>query len=161
MNEEIITHSEAETEEWGQEVGRALRSGDVVALVGNLGAGKTCLARGIARGMGIREPVTSPTFILIAEYHAPNGLQLYHVDCYRLGPDAEAEAADIGLEDALGGPGVCVVEWAERIEGLLPPNCLRIDLDSPRQGVRRLRLKATGPFASRLLHAPQDAPENC
>jgi tRNA threonylcarbamoyladenosine biosynthesis protein TsaE len=95
--------------------------------VGDLGAGKTCLARGVARGLGIDEPVTSPTFILVAEYASAAGFPFYHADCYRLEQGA-AEAQAIGLDELLLDDGVAVVEWAERIEPLLPPDHLRITL---------------------------------
>lgn len=153
----IVTNSEEETEALGNRLGDRLEPGDVLALVGDLGAGKTCLTRGIARGLGITEPVTSPTFILIAEYATPRGFRLYHADCYRLGDAALAEAADIGLEDLLDGAGVCVVEWAERIAGLLPPDHLRIDLAAPGPNTRRLHFRATGPRAARLLQSLQPA----
>ena len=100
----------------------------MVALSGDLGAGKTCLTRGIARGLGITDPVTSPTFILVAEYATSRGFPLYHADCYRLGDAAAAEAESIGLAEMMDGPGVAVVEWAERIERLLPDDTLRIEL---------------------------------
>jgi tRNA threonylcarbamoyladenosine biosynthesis protein TsaE len=121
------THSETETEALGAALGRLLQPGDVLALVGELGAGKTCLARGVALGLGIAEPVTSPTFILVAEYATARGFPLYHADCYRL-EKAAAEAQAIGLDELLLDDGVAIVEWAERIEPLLPPDYLRITL---------------------------------
>ncbi len=123
----LITHNETETETLGAALGRLLQPGDVLALVGDLGAGKTCLARGVARGLGIDEPVTSPTFILVAQYATAAGFPLYHADCYRL-EQAAAEALDIGLDEMLLDDGVAIVEWAERIEPLLPPDHLRITL---------------------------------
>jgi tRNA threonylcarbamoyladenosine biosynthesis protein TsaE len=127
MQQTLITHDETETEALGAALGRLLRPGDVLALVGDLGAGKTCLARGVARGLGIDEPVTSPTFILVAEYASAAGFPFYHADCYRLEQGA-AEAQAIGLDELLLDDGVAVVEWAERIEPLLPPDHLRITL---------------------------------
>jgi tRNA threonylcarbamoyladenosine biosynthesis protein TsaE len=127
MEQILISRSETETEAMGAALGRRLQPGDVLALVGDLGAGKTCLARGVARGLGIDEPVTSPTFILVAEYTTPAGFPLYHADCYRL-EQAAAEAQAIGLDELLLEDGVAVVEWAERIEPLLPPDHLRITL---------------------------------
>jgi tRNA threonylcarbamoyladenosine biosynthesis protein TsaE len=127
MQQTLITHDETETEALGAALGRLLRPGDVLALVGDLGAGKTCLARGVARGLGIDEPVTSPTFILVAEYNSAAGFPLYHADCYRF-DRATTEAMDIGLDELLLDDGVAIVEWAERIEALLPPDHLRITL---------------------------------
>jgi len=123
----LITRNETETETLGAALGRLLQPGDVLALVGDLGAGKTCLARGVARGLGIDEPVTSPTFILVAQYATAAGFPLYHADCYRL-EQAAAEAMDIGLDEMLLDDGVAIVEWAERIEPLLPPDHLHITL---------------------------------
>lgn len=146
----LVTHSEHATEALGARLAALLQPGDVVALVGELGAGKTCLARGIARGLGIDEPVTSPTFILIAEYRTPRGLTLYHADCYRL--DAPAtEAADIGLDELMDGRGVCVVEWAERVAALLPPDHLHVELVAEDTNTRRLTIRATGPRSADLV----------
>ncbi len=128
MQRTLITHDETETEALGQALGRVLQPGDVLALVGDLGAGKTCLARGVARGLGIDEPVTSPTFILVAEYKTAAGFPLYHADCYRL-EQAAAEALGIGLDELLLDDGVAIVEWAERIEPLLPADHLRITIE--------------------------------
>lgn len=146
----LVTHSEHATEDVGARLAALLQPGDVVALVGELGAGKTCLARGIARGLGIEEPVTSPSFILVAEYRTPAGLILYHADCYRLDAPA-AEAADIGLDELMDGRGVCVVEWAERVATLLPPDHLRIDLVAEDNTSRRLTFLATGPRSAELV----------
>ena len=151
-----VTHGEAETEALGSVLGRLLQPGDLVALIGPLGAGKTCLARGIAAGMGIDEPVTSPTFILIAEYKTAAGFPLFHVDCYRLG-DATAEALDIGLDEIIDDEGACVVEWAERIAGLLPDDHLRITMEDLGPGRRRLTYEPTGPRSGTVLHQLLDA----
>jgi tRNA threonylcarbamoyladenosine biosynthesis protein TsaE len=147
----LTTKSEQATEEVGARLAALLEPGDVVALVGELGAGKTCLARGIARGLGIDEPVTSPTFILVAEYRTPAGVPLYHADCYRLDAPA-AEAVDIGLDELMEGRGVCVVEWAERVAGLLPPDHLRIELVATDDSTRDLAIHATGPRSATLVH---------
>ncbi len=146
-----ITHSTEETEALGQALGRLLQPGDVVALIGELGAGKTCLTRGIARGLGIDEPVTSPTFILVAEYRTAAGFPLYHADCYRL-TDASHEAQDIGLDELLLDDGVAVVEWAERIEPLLPPDHLRITLAVLDDTRRQLTFAPYGRRAAELVH---------
>ena len=146
----LVTHCEHATEEVGARLAALLEPGDVVALVGELGAGKTCLARGIARGLGIDEPVTSPTFILVAEYRTPGGMALYHADCYRLDAPA-AEAMDIGLDELMDGRGVCVVEWAERVASLLPPDHLRIELKAADTTTRHLAIYATGPRSAALV----------
>jgi tRNA threonylcarbamoyladenosine biosynthesis protein TsaE len=145
----LITHDEAETEALGAALGRLMQPGDVLALVGDLGAGKTCLARGVARGLGIDEAVTSPTFILVAEYSSAAGFPLYHADCYRL-EQAEAEAQAIGLDELLLDEGVAIVEWAERIEPLLPADHLRITLITLDDTRRQLTFAPHGPRAAEL-----------
>lgn len=113
-NRELQTANEAETSQAGEALGRTLRSGDVVLLYGDLGAGKTAFVRGLARGIGANpDEVTSPTFTLVQEYAGP-AATLYHVDLYRLeGPEID----DLGLEDLVAGDGIVAIEWAERWSG--------------------------------------------
>ena len=111
--------------EFGRQFAASLQPGDVVALTGDLGAGKTCLVKGIALGLGVTQDVTSPTFTIIHEYRGGR-LPLAHIDLYRL--NSERDALNIGIEDYLNGPGITVIEWAERIESLLPPQTKRIRL---------------------------------
>lgn len=118
------TRSEDETERLAERLAAALRPGDVVALHGDLGAGKTCFIRGLARGLGIDRHVHSPTYTLINEY--PGRLPLAHMDLYRLAGGADTHALD--LDDHLFGHGVCAIEWAERIPALLPPGTLHVAL---------------------------------
>ena len=150
MDLTIISFSEAQTESIGQALGLAIQPGDVLALVGDLGAGKTCLTRGIARGLGIDEPVTSPTFILVAQYATRRGYPLYHADCYRLG-NADLEAQDIGLDEIMSDNGVCVIEWADRIQRLLPPDHLLIIMTESDDTERRLVFHPAGRRAAELL----------
>ncbi len=150
MDLRLTTHSDAGTEALGAALGRLLQPGDVLALVGDLGAGKTCLTRGVARGLGIEEVVTSPTFILVAEYATAAGFPLYHADCYRL-EQAAAEAQAIGLDELLLDEGVAVVEWAERIESLLPADHLRIVLTVLDDTRRELGFEPHGARAAQLL----------
>jgi tRNA threonylcarbamoyladenosine biosynthesis protein TsaE len=121
----LETSDPAETQAIGVLLGRRLSSGAVVALAGELGAGKTAFTQGIARGMGIVAPVTSPTFTLINRYEAPDGRVLQHVDCYRLG-NAVLEMWDAGLTDLFAGDDIVVIEWADRIPGLLPEDHLDV-----------------------------------
>jgi tRNA threonylcarbamoyladenosine biosynthesis protein TsaE len=114
-----------ETRALGARLGGHLRQGDILALAGELGAGKTAFTQGLARGMGIAAPVTSPTFTLINRYVAPDGRALQHVDCYRLG-NAALEMWDAGLTDLFAGDDIVVIEWADRIPELLPADHLRI-----------------------------------
>lgn len=118
----LRTSSPAQTEETGRLLGKLLTPGDIICLSGDLGAGKTVLARGVARGLGVAGPVTSPTFTLINEYDGR--LPFYHLDVYRLG--GEGEMADLGYEEYFYGAGVTLVEWAERVAGVLPGERLEI-----------------------------------
>jgi len=143
------SHSAAATRALGADLGAAASAGDVVALVGPLGAGKTELARGIARGLAVEERVASPTFILVAE-HAGR-VPLFHVDCYRLAGPADALAA--GVLDERSLEGVTVIEWAERLGGALPAGHLEITIDGAGDEPRSLVLRATDARHARLLAA--------
>ncbi len=106
------THSPEETEALGQRLAEQLKPGDVVAYFGDLGAGKTAFTRGLARGLDVREPVTSPTYTIVNEYLS-GSMPLFHFDMYRLG--SAEEVFDIGWEDYLSRGGVCAVEWSENV----------------------------------------------
>ena len=121
---EIISSSAKQTQRIGAGVGCLTKTGDVILLEGGLGVGKTCLAQGIARGLGIDEYVTSPSFVLLREHLGR--LPLYHIDFYRL--DRIEEVAHLGLDDYLSGDGVCVVEWAEKGTGVLPDEHLLVEI---------------------------------
>ena len=118
----VTTRSEEETEALGERLAKCLRAGAVVALYGDLGAGKTAFVRGMARGLDIRESVTSPTFTIVNEY--PGDPALFHFDMYRL-KNAD-ELYGIGWEDYLDRNGICVTEWSERIEEALPEDAVRV-----------------------------------
>lgn len=122
----IRSHNPAETWEMGRIIGRELAAGAVVALVGELGAGKTCLTQGIASGLDVPAgyAVTSPTFTLINEY--PGRLTLFHMDMYRLA--GIEETMDMGLDEYFDGSGVTVIEWAEKIDDLLPERTLSVSI---------------------------------
>lgn len=115
----IKIKNEKETENFGRRLGECLSAGDVVAMVGDLGTGKTTLTGYIARGLGIKETVSSPTFTIIKEYNSGR-LPLYHFDVYRIG-DPE-ELFNIGADEYFDGDGVCVVEWADLVSEELPEN---------------------------------------
>ncbi len=120
----IILKSQEETIEFGKKIGENLKSGAVVALDGDLAAGKTYLTKGIALGLGITEEVSSPTFTIISEY--PGKYRLYHMDVYRL--ENSDDFLDIGGEDMLYGDGVCVIEWSKKIKDILPKNTIFIEI---------------------------------
>ena len=122
---------------FGEQLAGALHRGDVLALFGDLGAGKTALVKGIARGLGITRDVTSPTFTLVHEY-AEGQLPLFHIDLYRL--DNVEQALAIGIEDYLNGPGITAIEWAEKIEPLLPAHTTRIRMKSVGENTRRIEV---------------------
>ncbi len=136
----INTHSPEETQKLGMAIGEVAEPGDVYLLIGNLGAGKTCLTQGIAWGIGVKEYALSPSFVLVRQLLGR--LPLYHIDLYRL--DRLDEIADLGLEDYLYGRGVSVVEWADRGMSLLPAEHLLIRLDCPAENERALELVAKG-----------------
>jgi tRNA threonylcarbamoyladenosine biosynthesis protein TsaE len=117
MHLDIISHSEEETIRAGETFAAELAAGDVVALYGELGSGKTRFVKGISKGLGVREPVTSPTFVVVNE-HLYGRLPLYHFDFYRL--RSPNELREIGFDDYLNGSGVCVLEWADVIREELP-----------------------------------------
>ncbi|AGL01770.1 tRNA (adenosine(37)-N6)-threonylcarbamoyltransferase complex ATPase subunit type 1 TsaE [Desulfoscipio gibsoniae] len=116
------TQSAGETGSLGATLGGLLQAGDVITLNGDLGAGKTCFATGVARGLGITERITSPTFTLINEYDGE--LPLYHLDVYRLANPEELE--DLGYEEYFYGPGITMIEWAEQVKQYLPAQRLDI-----------------------------------
>lgn len=122
---EYISHSEAETEAFGERLAAALSPGAVVAYRGGLGMGKTAFTRGLARGLGCRGRVTSPTFTIVNEYEG-GALPLFHFDMYRL-RDAD-DLFDIGWEDFLRRGGVCAVEWSETIQEALEPDTIYVDI---------------------------------
>ncbi len=110
------TYGPEETEDLGRRLAQCLRPGDVIAYYGDLGVGKTAFTRGLARGLGVRETVTSPTYTIVNEYLS-GVMPLFHFDMYRLG--SAGELFDIGWEDYLGRGGVCAVEWSEHVADAL------------------------------------------
>ncbi len=150
---DFVSHSAAQTHRFGVRLGTLLQPGDIVCLEGELGTGKTCLAQGVGEGMGVVEPITSPTFTLIAEYYLPAPAPpLYHIDVYRL-EKAVHEAIALGLDDYLHGDGVCLVEWADRIAAALPAERLWIALRHLDVSKRGMVVSATGTRFEELLRS--------
>jgi tRNA threonylcarbamoyladenosine biosynthesis protein TsaE len=141
MKETFQTHSPEETRTIGQQIGETLKAGDVIALIGDLGAGKTCLTQGLARGIGIasQEVVNSPSYTLINEYAGE--LPIFHIDLYRL--QHHGEIVDLGLEEYLEGNGICIIEWADRMSNLLPANYIQVTMTWVDESTRRIELQRT------------------
>ena len=132
----IITNNETETTLEGEKLGRKLLAGDVVALYGGLGAGKTAFTRGLAAGLGIDMHVSSPTFTIVNEY--PGKIPLFHFDMYRL--NSADELFDIGWDDYLERGGVCAVEWSEKVPGAFPPETITVKLEHIGGDKRELKI---------------------
>ena len=130
-----VTNSASETRALGERLASGLRPGDTVILEGELGAGKSELARGIARGLGVTETVTSPSFTILNVYESGR-CPLYHFDWYRL--ENEEELYELGMDEYLGGDGIAVVEWAERCPDAVPEDCIRIRLEATGEETRRI-----------------------
>ena len=122
----LLLKNEEDTRALGLRIAEALEPGDIVALVGDLGTGKTALTKYIAEGLGIKGDISSPTFTIVKEYRSGR-LPLYHFDVYRLG--SGDELIDIGAEEMLDGDGLCVIEWADIVADVLPEDALAIRLD--------------------------------
>jgi tRNA threonylcarbamoyladenosine biosynthesis protein TsaE len=155
MPRELVleTTSAEQSARVGAAIGSAAGAGDVITLVGPLGAGKTTVVQGMAAGLGVAERATSPSFTLIHEHRGR--LPFYHVDLYRLAPD---ETEGLGLEEVLGGGGVAAVEWGERLPLGACPDALEITISFGEQDTaRRLALTATGPMSEALLRRVEAA----
>jgi len=124
IRESIVTHSDNETRELGYQLGKTLRKGDIVAFIGSLGSGKTCMIQGICRGIGFWGRVTSPSFLLLNEYDGP--VTIYHMDLYRIGDIKELE--QLGWEEYFYNTGICLIEWAEKAGALLPDKRINVFL---------------------------------
>lgn len=126
------SRSAADTFAYGKALGENAHPGEVYTLTGDLGVGKTVLTQGFAAGLGIEEPVSSPTFTILQSYEEGR-LVLHHFDVYRIGDVEEME--EIGYEDCFYGEGVCLIEWADLIREILPENCVRITIEkNPAEG---------------------------
>ena len=120
------TWSPEETFQLGKRLGEQAQPGQIYTLSGDLGVGKTVFTKGVAAGLGIREPVSSPTFTIVQEYY-DGRLPLYHFDVYRIEDPEEME--EIGYDDYFFGDGVCLIEWADRIRELLPEHLIRVTIE--------------------------------
>ena len=143
MTQEIITNSPEETFALGERIGRSAQKGWIIALSGDLGTGKTVFAKGFAKGLGIADDVTSPTFTILQVYESGR-LPLYHFDAYRIGD--EEEMFEIGYEEYFFGDGVTLVEWPEMVEGLIPEEAGMIVIGKdPEKGFDHRKITLTLP----------------
>jgi tRNA threonylcarbamoyladenosine biosynthesis protein TsaE len=133
----FVTNSPEETFALGERIASLLSHGSVVALEGVLGSGKTHLTKGIAKGLGINENITSPTYTIISEYQGPAS-RLYHIDAYRLNNDRDFE--DIGGAEIINSDGICVVEWSDKIPGSLPENTITVSFEITGQTSRAIKI---------------------
>lgn len=147
---DFVSNSLEQTVRLGVRLGELLEPGDILCLSGDLGAGKTSLARGIGRGWGTALRVTSPTFTIVNEYPRPrDGRILYHLDCYRL--DSLADVVTAGVEDILAAEGVLMIEWPERVLDILPEDRVWIVMSYVSDTRRKLHIKAVGERSQAVL----------
>ena len=135
----MISRSAKDTIELGARLARKLSRGDVIALCGDLGSGKTTFTKGIGKGLGVKDArhINSPTFVLIKEYNGR--IPMYHLDLYRL--DSLQDIEDIAVKEYIYGDGVTVIEWAEKIKEILPKNCITVKLKVKGEGKREIKVK--------------------
>jgi tRNA threonylcarbamoyladenosine biosynthesis protein TsaE len=137
--ESVVVAATAEaTEAAGERLGARLGPGDVVALSGELGAGKTCFVQGLVRGLGVARTATSPTFVLVHEYRGR--VPVHHVDVYRTG--SLSELLDLGLPELIDGDGVTVIEWADKVAPLLPARAIHVRIDGVGDEPRRITIRS-------------------
>ena len=134
---EFYTASAQETERLGQRLGQRLKPGAVIAYSGDLGAGKTAFTRGLSRGLGIEDPITSPTYTIVNEY--PGKIPLFHFDMYRLG--SSEDLFDIGWEDYLSRGGVCAVEWSENVPEAFDGSEIRVSIEKCSDNARKITIE--------------------
>ena len=146
---QIVSSSPEQTRKRGEMLGRLLNSGSVVALIGELGAGKTVFAQGLARGLGVApgDYVSSPSFALVNQYRGR--FPIFHVDTYRLGNEAEMVA--LGYEDYFDPDGVTIIEWADRVRKLLPEKCVVVELRITDRNTREIEMQLVGDWPPKTI----------
>lgn len=145
---EFFSRSPEQTRRIGVRLGGMLEAGDVICLQGELGAGKTTFTQGLAQGWGSLDSVSSPTFILVNQYRRADGGLLFHLDAYRLDSIPEAEELDL---DSMLAEGALIIEWPLRINGLIPPEHLWVDLEHISEEHRQMKFHARGERYDELL----------
>ena len=145
---DFFSRSPEQTRRIGMRLGSALQAGDLICLQGDLGAGKTTFVQGIAQGWGSQDSVSSPTFILVNMYRRADGSQLFHMDAYRLDSTPEAEELDL---DSMLAESALIVEWPERMDGLIPAERLWVELEHVADEEREMKFNARGKRYDELL----------
>lgn len=146
----ITTRGPEQTKLWGERLGKYLEKGDIVCLIGGLGVGKTLFGQGVAKGLGVTdEYVTSPTFLMMREYHTSR-LPLFHFDLYRL--ESIRELYDLGYEEYFFGDGVTIIEWAEKIQELIPIEYLRVEITWINENTREINFIPYGEHYQQIVH---------
>lgn len=161
---ELDSSSPQRTRQLGRLLGQCLQQGDLIALSGELGSGKTTFTVGLGAGWGTDDLVTSPTYIIINQYRRPTGQQLHHIDAYRLSGAADAE--NIGMDDLFADNATLVIEWPEHIADILPTGRLWVDFQASSPTHRALTITATGSryhqrlaeYRAAIQAAPEPAP---
>jgi tRNA threonylcarbamoyladenosine biosynthesis protein TsaE len=151
---DFLSHNPEQTRHIGMRLGGALQAGDVICLQGDLGAGKTTFVQGIAQGWSSLDSVSSPTFILVNIYRRDDGSQLFHMDAYRLDSTPEAEELDL---DSMLAEGALIVEWPERMAGLIPAERLWVNLEHVDDQERQMKFNARGKRYDELLEVIRPA----
>ena len=151
---DFFSRSPEQTRRVGMRLGGALQTGDVICLQGDLGAGKTTFVQGIANGWGSMDSVSSPTFILVNEYRRVDQSQLFHMDAYRLDSTPAAEELDL---DSMLAEGALIIEWPERMDGLVPAERLWVKLEHVDDEEREMKFKANGKRYDELLEVIRHA----
>lgn len=146
---EFFSHSPEQTRRIGMRLGAALQAGDMICLQGDLGAGKTTFVQGFAQGWGSVDAVSSPTFIIVNMYRRADQSQLFHMDAYRLDSTPEAEELDL---DSMLADGALIIEWPERLPGLIPAERLWIQLEHMADEGRQMKFEASGQRYAELLN---------
>ncbi|MDO9465053.1 MAG: tRNA (adenosine(37)-N6)-threonylcarbamoyltransferase complex ATPase subunit type 1 TsaE [bacterium] len=148
MKKAVTTNNPEETKCLGKKIGRFLKEGDVIALVGNLGAGKTVIANGLCTGLGVKEDyITSPTYTIINQYDGR--IPVYHIDLYRL--NDSKELYNIGWDEYIYGNGTCIIEWADKAAEMLPEEYLMVNIEVTGKDKRKITLQAKGVSYKNLL----------
>ena len=151
---DFLSHNPEQTRRIGMRLGAVLQAGDLICLQGDLGAGKTTFVQGIAQGWGSLDSVSSPTFILVNIYRRADGSQLFHMDAYRLDSTPEAEELDL---DSMLVEGALIVEWPERMAGIIPAERLWVNLEHVTDEEREMKFNAHGKRYVELLEVIQQA----